>query len=360
MDAMVIREEVRALPAYRFTPHPQPVKLDQNEAPDDAPDLGRAVAERVAAAAINRYPGLHPVELEGRLAERHGWPADGVVAANGSNVLIQALTIAAGIGRSVLTVAPTFSVYASQAQLLGAELVEVPLGPGFSLPTDALVAALEGRSGVAFVADPAAPTGNRLDVGELERFARAAHATGRWLTVIDEAYAEFAGVDHTALARELPSVVLLRTLSKAAGLAGARLGYALAAPELAVHLRKTLLPFCVGALQEAAALTVLEHPELVARRVEEARGERERVAAGLRAQPGVSQVFPSVTNFVLFRVDDAAAVHAGLLDRGVVVRRQDHLHGLAGCLRVSVGLPEENDTFLAALAAVLSQEPARG
>lgn len=359
MGEMVIREEVRRLPPYRFTPHAQPVKLDQNEAPDDAPELARAVAERVAQAALNRYPALHPVELERALAERHGWPADGVVVANGSNVLIQAAAVAAGLGRSALTVSPTFAIYSSQARLLGIDLVEVPLGPGHAFPEEGLTAALEGRAGVVFLADPAAPTGNALDAGALERFARAAHATGRWLTVIDEAYAEFAGIDHSALARELPSVVLLRTLSKAAGLAGARLGYALAAPEVAAELRKVLLPFCVSALQVAAGLTVLERPELIEARVAAARSERERLAAALSRLPGV-EVFPSVTNFVLFRVPDAARVHAGLLERGVVIRRQDHLPGLDGCLRVSVGLPGENDAFLAAIEGVLVAEAARG
>lgn len=359
MGEMVIRDEVRRLPAYKFTPHHEPVKLDQNEAPDDAPELAQAVAERVAAAALNRYPGLHPVELERALAERHRWPEEGVVVAPGSNVLIQALTIAAGLGRSVLTVSPTFSVYTSQAQLLGAELVEAPLGPGFSLPEGDLIAALDGRSGVAFIADPAAPTGNRMDAGGLERFVRAAHASGRWLTVVDEAYAEFADVDHAGLARELDSVVLLRTFSKAAGLAGVRLGYALTSPSIAEQVRKVLLPFCVGWPQVAAGLTVLERQDVVERRVANVLAERARLAEALDRLSGV-EVFPSVTNFLLFRVDDPARVHAALLERGVVVRRQDHLRGLAGCLRVSVGLPAENDVFLDALQGALKAEATSG
>ncbi len=359
MGEMVIREEVRRLPAYAFTPHTQPVKLDQNESPDEAPEVARAIAEGVASAALNRYPDLHPVELERALAEGNDWPVDGVVVANGSNVLIQALAIAAGIGRSVLTVAPTFAVYSAQARLLGAELVEVPLGPGFSLPEEGLTRALDGRGGVAFLADPAAPTGNAMDAAALARFARAAHATGRWLTVIDEAYAEFAGVGHDDLVRELPTLVRLRTFSKAAGLAGARLGYALAPPEVAVHLRKVLLPFCVGSPQVAAGLAVLQRPDLVAARVATVRAERPRLADAMARLPGVT-VYPSVTNFLLFAVDDPAGVHARLLERGVVVRRQDHLPGLDRCLRVTVGRPSENDAFLAALEGALAAEAARG
>lgn len=355
MDAMVIRDEVRRAPAYHFRHHPQPVKLDQNEAPDDpGAVLAKELAEAVAALDLNRYPQLHPVDLEVALADRVGWDPDGVVVAAGSNVLIQALVIAAGLGRSVLTVAPTFAVYAAQAGLLGVELVEVPLGERFALPEQELTAALEGRAGVAFLADPAAPTGNRLDAVGLERFVSSAAATGRWLTVLDEAYVDFAEGDDLDLARRFDNVAVLRTFSKAAGLAGARLGYLLTKPDIATQVRKVLLPFSVGALQVAAGLLALRRPDLVEARVRVAKDERRRLAATLSLLPGI-EVFPSETNFVLFRVGDPAAVHAALLDRGVVVRRQDHLPGLAGCLRVTAVHPHENDAFLSAMESVITQ-----
>lgn len=353
MDGMVIREEVRRLPAYDFRHNPQPVKLDQNEAPDDQTGaLAGALAADMAGLRLNRYPQLHPVDLEEALARRHGWDAAGVVVTNGSNVLIQALVIAAGLGRSVLTVSPTFSVYASQARLLGAELVEVPLGPAFEFDADGMIQQLAGRSGVAFIADPAAPTGNRMDPEAVSRFAFATQATGRWLTVIDEAYVEFAGADHLELARRTQGVAVLRTFSKAAGLAGARLGYMLTTPDLAENVRKALLPFSVSSLQVAVAMQALSREDLIAERVSALIAERRRLSEGLASLPGV-EVFPSVANFVLFRVHDAGAVHAALLQRGVVIRRQDHLPGLQGCLRVTAGHPHENDTFLSAMESAL-------
>ena len=350
MAPMKLRPEVLGLPAYHFEAHDAAVKLDQNEAPDDLPEsLRRAALERLARQPWNRYPELHPQGLAERLGARHGWPADGVAVAGGSNVLIQAATILGGLGRRVATVRPTFSVYALQARLLGATLVEVPLGPGFALPTEALLEVLQVGEGVAFVAAPMAPTGNAVDPTDLERLAEA--AGDRWLLVVDEAYGEFALVDHDALARAHPQVVRLRTLSKAFGVAGARLGYALAHPEVAVELRKALLPFSVSALQVAVAETVLDAPGVVAERVALAVAERERIRSALSTRADVV-VFPSVANFVLLRVDDAAATYAGLRDLGVLVRRQDHLPGLDGCLRVSVGAPAENDAFLNAFAAV--------
>ncbi len=351
---MVIREEVRRLPAYAFRHHPQPVKLDQNEAPDDPSGvMAEALGGRLSGLRLNRYPDLHPVDLESALALRHDWDPEGVVVANGSNVLIQALVIAAGLGRSVLTVSPTFAVYSSQARLLGCELVEVPLAAGFGLPEEGLTAALGGRAGVAFIADPAAPTGNSLDGSSVARFAAAANESGRWLCVLDEAYVEFTGgPGHLSLAAKHANVALLRTFSKAAGMAGVRLGYLLTTPELATQVRKVLLPFSVGAFQVAAGLEALQQEHLLSERVAVARAERERLARELALLPEV-EVFPSDTNFVLFRVPDPAGLHAALLERGVVIRRQDHLPGLAGCLRVTAGRPDENEAFLVAIASAL-------
>lgn len=353
MDRMSIRESVRRLPAYRFTPRPEPVKLDQNESPEDLPEaLKRQVLEVLERTPWNRYPDVSPRSLERALAKRHDWDPDGVVVANGSNVLIQALAIVAALGRSVVTVRPTFSVYPAQAELLDAELVEVPLGDGFALPLDGLRRALEGRSGALFVPNPAAPTGNLHPVPEIDALLDA--VPDSFLPVIDEAYAEFAGQDHLPLIRARPGAVSLRTLSKAAGLAGVRVGYALTTPETADEVRKALLPFSVTALQVAIAEAVLAHPELIEARVERVRSERERMLGAMRAQPGVTP-FPSVTNFVLFRVDRPAELYAALLRRGVVIRRQDHLPGAEGCLRVSIGSSRENDAFLTALPEALAE-----
>lgn len=353
MCPMTIRPAVKALAPYRFTPRPEPIKLDQNESPDDVPAV---VKERVLAAMLaapwNRYPDLHPRELEERLAARHGVGPGAVVAANGSNTLIQALTIVSGVERAVITVAPTFAVYASQARLLGAELIEVPLGPRFELPVAALVEAMRGRSGVLFLANPAAPTGNLFSPGEIEALLSAAGP--EMLVVIDEAYAEFAGASHLGLAAERAGVVVLRTFSKALGLAGARVGYAVAHPSVAEELRKALLPFSVSQWQVAVAMALLDEDELIARRVRHVLGERARMLHALAGMPGV-EPFPSAANFILFRVPDAARWYEQLLGAGVVVRRQDHLPGATGCLRVSVGAQWENDAFLAACRAAAEQ-----
>jgi histidinol-phosphate aminotransferase len=358
MARMAIRPEVEALPGYHFTAHEAPVKLDQNESPWDLPEALRAeVLARLAEAALHRYPELDAQRARAAVADLEGWDVEGVVVTGGSNVLIQAAVIAAGLGRRVLSVTPTFSVYGLQARLLGADLRQLPLGPGFALPLDGLLDELTTGGGVHFVAAPMAPTGNPIPTDQLRALAEA--GSGRWLTVIDEAYGPFAGSDYRELARAVPGTVSLRTLSKAYALAGARLGYALAEPPVARALQKAVLPFSVSALQVAVLEAVLAAPGFVAERIALIRAERERLAAALRQRPQI-EVFPSVTNFLLLRVADAGATFAGLLAGGVLVRRQDHLPGLEGCLRVSVGRPEENDAFLSALDAWLDRERRQG
>lgn len=348
-----LRPELKKAAAYQFSAETAAVKLDQNESPFPLPAGVLATLSTVLSTVpLNRYPDIEPARLRAALARQLDWPADGITIAGGSNILIQSLVIAAGIGRRVLTVAPTFAVYSLQARLLGAELTEVPLGPDFSLPVEALSEELADGSGVLFIAAPAAPTGNLPATAELLALREA--AAGNWLVVIDEAYHQFAGSDFSDLARE-DGVVVLRTMSKAAGLAGLRLGYALSSPELAVQLRKAILPFSVSNLQQELALAVIAHQSELEHNVAAVVRERKQLSDGLARIDGVT-AYPSDANFILFRVKDAAWVHGQLLDRGILIRRQDHLPGLEGCLRVSIGLPQENAAFLTALAAIMAKD----
>ena len=347
---MNLRSDILTAPAYHFTPRPQPVKLDQNESPYDLPaDLKARVLDRLAAVPFNRYPDIDAGGVRAKLADLHDWPETGIVVTGGSNILIQALVTAAGLGRSVLSVVPTFSVYPLQAKLQGARLIECALGENFDLPLEALKRELNRGEGVFFLANPAAPTGNLFAEEALLELAEASKEN--WLFVIDEAYHQFSGSDARPLVWRYPHVVSLRTLSKAFGLGGVRLGYALMHSQLAQQVQKVVMPFSVSALQLAVAEIVLTAPDYTERYISEAKLERERMFAKLRTFPAVTP-FPSSTNFILFQVPDAAHVFEGLLTRGVVVRRQDHLPGLSGCLRVSVGTPEQNSLFLEALSSV--------
>ncbi|WP_293909416.1 histidinol-phosphate transaminase [Deinococcus sp.] len=348
-----VRGAVQRTPTYPFTPVDAPIKLDQNESPLDFPEELRALAlARLARQPLNRYPDLHADTLRAQIAAFEGWDPEGVVVTPGSNVLIKVLTEMAGLDQRVLSVRPNFSLYGLEASLLGAGLTEVPLNPDFSLPVAGLVRELgAGGPGLLFVTQPHAPTGH-LDAEADVRTVLDAAGDG-WIAVLDEAYHQFAGRDGRKAVRARPNRVSLRTFSKAWGLAGLRLGYALAAPELAQNLQKLVSPFNVSALVTAVAGVALEHPQYMVERAAQTVQERERVLAALANHPVYTAV-ASKANFFLLRTPDADAAYAYLLSRGILVRRQDKLPGLSGCLRVSIGTPAENGAVLSALLEIRS------
>ncbi len=343
MDAF--KPHLSGLGAYPYRKVEAAIKLDQNESPWDLPeDLKNRALERMRHAPWNRYPDMHAEGVRALLARFLDWPAEGIVVAPGSNFLLLALAQAA---RRVLDTSPSFAFYEGAARVTGTPYRSVPLGPDFELPVDGLIREMdEGEAGVVFVATPHAPTGAVFPVPDVARVAKKAGERG-WILAIDEAYCQFSGTDLRPLARENPHVVILRTFSKAFGLGGVRAGFLLAVPDVAVKLQAMLPPFDVPVHTAAVIETVLEFPARAAEVGARLAAERDRVLAGLSRHP-TWRPCASRANFFLVRTPDAEAAWRSLLARGILVRRQDHLPGLAGCLRVSVGTPDENDAFLKA------------
>jgi histidinol-phosphate aminotransferase len=300
------------------------IKLDQNESPEDLPpELKRRALERLAALPWNRYPELHAEDVRADLARHEAWPEAGVVLAPGSNLLIMALSQAA---RQVVDTAPAFPYYRGSAVAAGTPYRAVPLGAGFTLPLAELLAALDDPPGVLFLPNPHAPTGALFAGGDLLRLAEKARATG-WLLVIDEAYQAFAGTDSRPLARDNPSVAILRTFSKSWCLGGIRTGYLLGSPRVAAVVKALVPPFCLPAHTSAIIRTALEAPCYMAPLLARIRAERARLLEALRDHPRWT-AYPSVANFILVRTPDAKAAYDAFLAAGVLVRRQDHYDGL--------------------------------
>jgi histidinol-phosphate aminotransferase len=341
------KPHLASLAPYPYRKVEARVKLDQNESPEDLPAAIKARAlERLAAAPWNRYPDLAGESVRAAVARFAGWSEAGVAVAPGSNFLVLALGQAA---RRIADTAPSFAYYEGAARLSGVDYRAVRLGTEgdrFTLPVGGLLAALAGEPGVLFLSVPHAPTGALFPRDQVEAVVQAATRTG-WLTVLDEAYHQFAGSDLRDLARANPSVCLLRTFSKAWCLGGIRGGYLLGSAEVAGKIQAMLPPFLVPAHTEAILLSALEAPGYVADLARRIAAERDRLVAGL-AGHRTWKAHPSSTNFVLVRTPDARAAYEGLLARGILVRRQDHYPGLQGCIRVSAGAPAENDAFLAA------------
>lgn len=342
-----VRAAVLRAPAYPFTPIDAPIKLDQNESPYDFPsELKAEVLRLVDAQGWNRYPDLNADTVRLHIAQYENWDPAGIVVTPGSNVLIQHLTALAGMGQQVLSVKPGFALYALDAQLLDASLQEIPLADHFALPSAELHTALRaGSGGVFYLNQPHAPTGSLAPREEVLSLLET--AAERWLTVIDEAYVHYSPYSYRDSITAGSNRLLLRTFSKAWGLAGLRMGYALTTPALAQELQKLVAPFNVSAWASACIAVALANPQYMERAVSEAQSERQRMYDALSTHPSWT-VYPSHANFLLIRTPNAQAAYQGLLARGILVRRQDSYFQLEGCIRVSVGTPEQNTAFLAA------------
>lgn len=354
-----LRPELGELAAYQVTAAGDRIKLDAMENPYGWPEeLIPAWQERLAAIPLNRYPDGSGTRLREALVATLGLPDDlGLLLGNGSDELIQLLVQAvARPGHKVLAPEPTFVMYRHLARANGLDFVGVPLGPDFDLDREAMVAACRREQpALVFLAWPNNPTGNLFDPSAVRAVIDAAPG----LVVMDEAYEPFAQASYAAVPREHDHVLVLRTLSKL-GLAGLRLGYLMGAPGLVTELDKLRLPYNINALSEATAVFALEHYGMLAGQAERIRTDRESLAERLAAVPGVERVWPSAANFLLFQVQSgsAQAVHAGLAERGVLIKNLSGSHPqLADCLRVTVGQPAENEAFLEALGATLRDGP---
>jgi len=358
-DLAVVRDDVRAIGAYAVPDSTGLTKLDAMENPFALPpEVARELGERLGKVMLNRYPPADPRAFKQKLARAIDLPAGmALLLGNGSDELIHLVIQAcARPGATVLSPWPSFEMYDLSSRFDGCRFVGVPLAADFSLPREALLAAIAiHRPAVVFVSWPNNPTGNLFDRATVEAVLDAAPG----LVVLDEAYLPFAQDTWLPQLAHRPNLLVLRTFSKM-GLAGIRLGYLCGDPAWIAEFNKVRPPYNVNVLTLEAADFMLDRLALLEEQAAVLRAERERLLARLRTVPGVT-AFGSAANFILFRLAGGSTaadrVFAELKARGILIKNRAHVHPLlAGCLRVTVGLPSENDAFLTALAASL-QEP---
>ena len=350
----LIRTEIQALHAYHVPHADGMVKLDAMENPYPLPAALRdEIARRVADAAINRYPDAGAHQLKEDIRKVTQLPAGmDVLLGNGSDEIIQLLAMAvAQPGAVLLSVEPSFVMYRMIATFVGMRYVGVPLAGDFSLDLDATLAAIEReRPALVFLAYPNNPTGNLFDADAVRRIIEAAPG----LVVVDEAYYAFASDSFIPQLGKYDNLLVMRTYSKL-GMAGLRVGFIAGDKAWLEQLDKLRLPYNVGVLPQLVASTLLAHHDVLLAQAECIRSERTQMMAALNAMAGV-QVYPSEANFILFRVAKATQVFEGLKQRGVLIKNLNGGHpALADCLRVTVGSPEENSKFYAALQDSINQ-----
>ena len=325
--------------------------MNTNESPYEPPaELVREVARDVEAIALNRYPDRDANRLYDAMAQHLGWPREGLWIANGSNEVFMHLFLGfGGPGRSTMMFEPTYSLHSLIPSIASTRVVQLERADDFTIDLDAAVAAIrEQRPELVIVCSPNNPTGGCEPVPAVE--ALLAETPG--LVIVDEAYIEFARPEDSVrgLLDEHPNLVLVKTFSKAWRLAGVRIGYMLARPELIAELARVRLPYHLSAITQVVGEAALRHAGETLDLVRSIAAERDRIALELQAA-GI-KTFPSRANFVLFEVDDPPRVWRDLLEREVLVRSYPDHPRLRRCLRVTAGLPEETDAFLQAMREI--------
>jgi histidinol-phosphate aminotransferase len=362
IDDLPVRDELRGKSPYGAPQLDVPVRLNTNENPYPLPEpLVERIAERVREAArdLNRYPDRDAVELRTELAKYltktggHRVGLENVWAANGSNEVIQQLLQTfGGPGRTAIGFEPSYSMHALIARGTGTGWISGPRNEDFTIDLAASEQAIaENRPDVVFITTPNNPTGNAVPPETVRALYEAAQAAKPSMVIVDEAYVEFSHGDSLLpLIEDRPNLVVSRTMSKAFGAAGLRLGYLAAHPAVVDAVQLVRLPYHLSAITQATALAALEHTDTLLGYVEQLKAERDRLVAELRAIG--FDVTESDANFVQFgRFADAQEAWQKILDQGVLVRN----NGVPGWLRVSAGTPEENDAFLDAARTLLKE-----
>jgi histidinol-phosphate aminotransferase len=350
---LAVRPGLDEVEPYVSPQLPARYRMNTNECPYPPPP---AVVEEVVAAlratGLNRYPDRDAGELMDALADHVGTRRDRLAVANGSNeILLQLFQTYGGPQRKVLVFEPTYSLHTLIPRITGTPVVHEMRGAGYRIDPVSAARAIAGeRPDLILACSPNNPTGSTEGGDVLRALAEAAPG----LVIVDEAYIEFAGEGASVLPLldEYPNLVAVRTFSKAWRLAGARIGYLLASPDVVADLARVRLPYHLGALTQAVGVAALRYASETSEVVERVVAERCRIERGLRAA-GIEPL-PSSANFVLFPVSDAGAVWRALLEQGVLVRNYPGSSELSGHLRVTAGLPEETDAFLSALARALA------
>jgi len=314
-------------------------------------EIKQEVERRLASRAWSRYPDFDPASLIERLAAFAGWKPEGTLAGNGSNELIQAtLMVTVAAGTRVVICEPTFTLYRQVVTVLGGEVIAVPLTTQFQFDIEA-IHAVRDRSDVIILCSPNNPTGCRATDEDIRRLA----ADFDGLIVVDEAYHEFSGHSAVPLLADLPNLIVLRTFSKAMAMAGLRVGYLLASPELRREIHKATLPYNLNFFSATAAEVACERYELLKPHIETIVSERERLFTAMREVSGIDPV-PSSANFMIAKTRvPPQTLFKELLARDILVRDVSRYPMLSDYFRVSVGSREENDRFVGALKEVMER-----
>ncbi|MFC1502527.1 histidinol-phosphate transaminase [bacterium] len=348
-----IKPRILEMAGYQSPPQGKVIaKLNQNENPYELPDsLKEKILRDICYMDWSRYPENNCSALRKKLARHLGINADQVVLGNGSNALLHVVfTALIEPGDTVLVSPPSFSLFEHMAGLFQAKIVTVSRNPDFSYDRDPLIKSVRTVK-LTIISSPCNPTGRCMDTELLTTLLRGTKGLILW----DEAYGEFRQNSAVPLLAKHPNLLILKTFSKAMGLAGARIGYLLAHPLIAAELQKATVPYNLNIFSIQTALRLLDISRWTEYHIGKILEQRQFVWDALNRLDGV-EPFPTEANFILFRVGDGPSVIKKLQDRGILVRNMNGYPRLRNCLRVTIGTPRENQLFLDALTEIVQSK----
>jgi len=352
------RDDLGDLEGYHSPQVDVSVRLNTNESPyPPPPEFFEAWTAEVSRASAHRYPDRAARALRAALGGFLGVPAGRIFCANGSNEVLQTLLLTyGGPGRTALVFEPSYVLHAHIARITGTGVVTGERRPDFTLDPDTAVHLVEEHEpDVVLLTTPNNPTGMVEPRRTVEALVQRINGRAKpGLLIVDEAYAEFSPWSAIDMVADGVPLVVARTYSKVWSMAAFRLGFCVAPETIVEELEMVVLPYHLSVPTQVAGTVALRFTGDMDSRVSSIMTERDRVGAALAALDGV-EPFPSGANFILFRTADGQATWEGLLEAGVLVRNFARWPRLDNCLRVTIGLPEENDAFLAALKEVLAE-----
>ena len=341
----LIRPSVRELKAYHVNEPDVAVKLHANESPFNLSEkLREGIAKELETLDFNRYPDPSCAGLRHAFASNLGVRPAQILLGNGSDELIQMIIMAfGGQGGQIVIPTPTFSMYKNIALSLGEAVTSLPLDSSFELDVPAMLREEVARPSIIFISYPNNPTGNCFSEEAITEILKSSER----IVVVDEAYFDYSRKSFINRLNDYPNMIILRTLSKV-GLASLRLGALIASEKITEIVNRVRLPYNIGSMQQSVALAALKARDEIDAGISEVCKERDRVCASMEKLESV-EIFRSDSNFILFRVSDADLIFKGLIEEGVLIRNLNSDGALKNCLRVTIGSPDENDSFLSAL-----------
>ncbi|HKJ67633.1 MAG TPA: histidinol-phosphate transaminase [bacterium] len=348
-----VKEPVRKQKLYTLPEIDYDIKVNQNENPFDLPDdLKQKILSAIRERQWNRYPRLGSEELRHRLGTSLGVSGDVLMVGNGSNeVMLAIMNAVLEPGKCLVTIEPTFTLYKHYAEIMGAEVITVPLADDFTFQVDLLKRAVSKFDvALTIVCSPNNPTGTVLEESQLRELLEA----GSGFILVDEAYGDFSTQDFLPLLDEYPNLLLTRTFSKAFAFAFGRFGYGIAHPDMAAEIYKVLLPYNLNGFTETAVEILLSEKETMETIIADIIQQRDSLYETLQ-QFVELEVYPSQANFFLIHPNiDSAWLYNQLMARKILVRDVSYYPGLGNHLRISVGTEEENSRIMDSLRELLS------